>query len=433
MRAVFVAAIIGPLLLCACSPMVGPNEGDAPRENQATIWYVDERAPPGGDGTSWATAVTHPQLAVNAARANEVVKVAQGVYFPWNENDGNAVIAMKAGVEVYGGYCVEDGEMMSRDPLSYPSMLVGSGEMAAGRESKHVVLGASNAMLDGFVISDGMATLETSDLSDYADPTANSDPWGGGMLNESVRNLVVQNCDFRFNFAEAGGGAICNVDSTVYVKRCQFWLNQALRVAHTDPAAEPGHYGGTIAVFDGYLELVNSLFVSNNAGSSGDTFVEGYGGVLATRADGDATVVNCTCSGGYADHGLMLYDDPTDDGAIELRNSILWSGLQHHDMIRRIDPEDFDNVSYSNVELLHEQPSYSGPGNINQDPEFYFSTDPSAPMSWSRLRIPEFHLCCNAVPVDTAPRLDFTGFPRNGGDGWVQMGALEEPYIPDGE
>lgn len=36
---------------------------------------------------------------------------------------------------------VEDGEMMSRDPLSYPSMLVGSGDMAAGRESKHVVLG----------------------------------------------------------------------------------------------------------------------------------------------------------------------------------------------------------------------------------------------------------------------------------------------------
>lgn len=136
------------------------------------------------------------------------------------------------------------------------------------------------------MISDGMATLETSDVSDYADPTANSDPWGGGMLNESVRNLVVQNCDFRSNEADAGGGAICNVDSTVYAKRCQFWLNQPLRVAHTDPAAEPGHYGGTIAVFDGYLELVNSLFVSNNAGSSGDTFVEGYGGVLATRADG---------------------------------------------------------------------------------------------------------------------------------------------------
>ena len=90
MRAALVGAVIGPLLLCACSPWFGPDEGDAPRENQATIWYVDERAPPGGDGTSWATAFTHPQLAVNSAKTDEVVKVAQGDYVPWNENEGDA-------------------------------------------------------------------------------------------------------------------------------------------------------------------------------------------------------------------------------------------------------------------------------------------------------------------------------------------------------
>lgn len=129
----------------------------------------------------------------------------------------------------------------------------------------------------------------------------------------------------------------------------------------------------------------------------------------------------------------MLYDDPTDAGDIVLKNSILWSGPEHHDEIRRIDPESFDNVSYSDVELILGQDSYSGDGNLNQDPEFYLSTYPLAPVTWSSFRIPEFGLCCNAVPVETAPRLDFTGFPRNGDDGWVQMGALEEPYIPDGE
>jgi hypothetical protein len=175
---------------------------------------------------------------------------------------------------------------------------------------------------------------------------------------------------------------------------------------------------------------VNSLFMSNMAGSPASSFAEGYGGVLATRADADAEVVNCTCAGSYADYGLMLYDDPTDGGEIALSNSILWAGADQHDAIRRIDPADFDNVSYSDVELLHDQPSYSGPGNLDQDPEFYYTTDVAAPLSWASLRIPEFHLCCDAVPVDTAPRLDFTGFPRNGADGWVQMGALEEPYRP---
>lgn len=32
----------------------------------------------------------HPQLAVNSAKADEVVKVAQGHYVPWNENEGDA-------------------------------------------------------------------------------------------------------------------------------------------------------------------------------------------------------------------------------------------------------------------------------------------------------------------------------------------------------
>lgn len=430
MRAVIVAAVVGSLLLSACSPMVGPDEGGAPSENDAGIWYVDERAPPGGDGTSWATAFVHPQLAVDAAQADEAVKVAQGLYFPWSENQGNAVIAMKAGVEIYGGYYVEDGEMMFRDPLSYPSMLVGSWEMAMGRESKHIVLGASNALLDGFEISDGMATLETSNLSDYADPTVHPDPWGAGMLNTSVRNLVVQDCNFRTNEAEAGGAAICNVDSTVYVRRCQFWLNTSYRSAAGAPDAGPGNYGGAIAVWDGSLELVNSLFVRNSA-SIPVSDVEGYGGVLATQADGDADVVNCSCSGGYADYGLMLYDDPDDDGEIVLKNSILWSG--RHDTIRRIDPAEFDNVSYSDVELIDGQPSYSGPGNLNQDPEFYYTTDEDASWLWSGFRIPEFGLCCNAVPAADAPLLDFTGSIRNGGDGWVQMGALEQPYIPAGD
>ena len=430
MRAVIVAAVIGSLLLSACSPMVGPDEGGAPSENDAGIWYVDERAPPGGDGTSWATAFVHPQQAVDAAAADEAVKVAQGVYFPWSENEGNAVIAMKARVEIYGGYYVESGEMMLRDPLSYPSMLVGSGEMAIGRESKHIVLGASNALLDGFEVSDGMATLETSDLSDYADPTEHSDPWGAGMFNESVRNLVVQNCNFRTNVAEAGGAAICNVDSTVYVRRCQFWLNTSDRLAAGAPDAGPGNYGGAIAVWDGSLELVNSLFVRNSA-SIHVSDVEGYGGVLATRADGDADVVNCTCSGGYADYGLMLYDEPDDDGEIVLKNSILWSGA--HDTIRRIDPADFDNVSYSNVELIDGQRSYSDPETLSQNPEFYYTTVQDAPWLWSSFRIPEFGPCCNAVPAGEAPLLDFTGSIRNGGDGSVQMGALEEPYIASGE
>jgi predicted outer membrane repeat protein len=400
------------------------NEGGAPGEDEAVIWYVDERALPNGDGTSWSTAFTHPQQGVDAAGPNEVVKVAEGTYGPWEGNEGYAVLDMKNEVELYGGYYVVGGEFIERDPLSHLTMLIGGGEMAGGLESKHVVLGASYSILDGFYIEDGVGVAEAESGADYSSPEVNADPWGRGMFNESVQRMIIRNCSFDSNTAEAGGGAICSVDSRIYIQRCQFWYNQAFRL--NDSEGDPPYYGGAIVVWGGSLEVVNTLFLASYAGNTTLTALEGWGGAIATRMGGDVIMANCTCSGGYADYGRMLYDDPDDDGEIEVRSSILWYG--ETESPRCIAPDSFDNISYSNVQLSFDQSPYSDPNTISVDPEFYIVN--GGPFNWEGFRIPEFHDCVNAVPVVMAPRLDFTGFPRNGADGLVQMGALEEPYFP---
>ena len=50
--------------------------------NAWQVIHVDDDAPAGGDGSSWASAFSDLQDALAAARAGDVVRVAQGTYAP---------------------------------------------------------------------------------------------------------------------------------------------------------------------------------------------------------------------------------------------------------------------------------------------------------------------------------------------------------------
>ena len=63
-----------------------------------------------GDASSWATAGTL-DTAMNAAGAGDQVWVKEGTY----TGDGNAVLELKEGVSVYGGFLGTEGELESRD------------------------------------------------------------------------------------------------------------------------------------------------------------------------------------------------------------------------------------------------------------------------------------------------------------------------------
>lgn len=411
-------------------PMSGPSdEGVAPGESETGIWYVSATAEKGGNGRSWAQPFRHPQEAVNAAGYGEAVKVSEGMYGPWTGNPDGAVVVMKPGVELYGGYHLVDGQVVQRNPGNYPSELWGAsyGELESDwLQAVHIVLGASDSRLDGFTIVEGNTCLDPGGSDLYAGSLDNPDYWGAAMWNDGVEKLRVHDCRFAHNQAEVGGGALFNVESQVDVTKCQFWFNVAWR--DVGGGADPGCYGGAIAARGGTLRIENSLFVSNSAGTV--LGADGWGGAIAALPGAEIRVTHCTFCGNDAEHGYTLYDAPEGPGeglgGIEVMGSILWR--QSVDAaISHIEAEHPIEVSYSDVQLHDSLAVYPGTGNINEDPLFEGGTYPAL----DNYRVKFTSPCTDGVPAEDSLFDDLVGSVRNGADGWVQMGALENPKGSD--
>jgi len=188
-----------------------------------TIIYVDDDAPPGGDGKSWATAYPYLQDALADAKAAEKpveIRVAQGVYNPDQGGgiplgDRGATFHLINGVAIRGGYA---GSGMSdpnvRDTALYPAILSGDllgndartsdalyllNEPNRAENSYHVVTGSgtdTTAIIDGLTISQGNFT-----------PVSDRDPGGGGGIYNNSGTPRVIGCFFTKNAARDMGGA----------------------------------------------------------------------------------------------------------------------------------------------------------------------------------------------------------------------------------
>ena len=114
------------------------------------------------DGRSWATAfvVLHDGLdaaeaMVAGAGARPQVWVARGIYRPSAGVDREAAFRLRRGVDLVGGFHGDETAPEQRDWKTNETEL--SGAIGARREagSLHVVIGADDAVLDGFTVCDG--------------------------------------------------------------------------------------------------------------------------------------------------------------------------------------------------------------------------------------------------------------------------------------
>ncbi|UCD83914.1 MAG: hypothetical protein JSU92_11595, partial [Deltaproteobacteria bacterium] len=113
------------------------------------VWYVDDDATTGlGTGKSWVDAFTTIQEAVANALSGDMIWVAKGTY---TSDSTYPVLTMKDDVKVYGGFMGGEIGLSERvNPTDYPTILNGENMI------DHVVRGASNARLDGFVVTGGI-------------------------------------------------------------------------------------------------------------------------------------------------------------------------------------------------------------------------------------------------------------------------------------
>ncbi|MHC4063080.1 MAG: choice-of-anchor Q domain-containing protein [Planctomycetota bacterium] len=345
----------------------------------ADLLYVDNDAPGGGDGTSWATAYNDLQDALadagGAGGAITEIRVAAGTYTPAAAGgDRTATFQLLNGLALNGGYAgFGQPDPDERGILLHETILSGdlNGDDDTGGDntenSYHVVTGSGTdgtAVIDGCTISGGNADGPGS--PDFHDR-------GGGMYTDGGTPAVAQ-CRFEGNAATfVGGGIYNNAGGSVALANCSFVGNTAA-------------FGGAMRNAASHPTMTNCSFIGNTAGT--------YCGGVNSSATSFPLLVNCILWGNSADLGT---EEEWQVGG------------------------GFIGLAYSCVQGL--SGSVGGAGNIGDDPLLVGGGD---------VHLQAGSPCINAAN-NSAPTLPVTDFE---GDARVQecrvdMGADETPFFFD--
>ena len=389
-----------------------------PFSAHASIIYVDDDAPAGGDGSSWATAYTFLQDALAAAdRLPEPVEVriAQGVYrpdrssaSPGGTGDRLATFPLLDNIAMRGGFAgIAAPDPNARDIVLYETIL--SADLAGDdlpvldpRDLRTEPTRADNARV---LVTAGScsrsAVVEGLTLSSCANPNiVRSDPGAiflsgrDGPCCPSVRNCTfvdnyggaiiidraspeIVDCVFLCNLGFAGGAALDIYEYGVsrlcelVIRRCSFADNHASYGGAVD-ALSPfpiviecctfarNHAGEGAAVYcNAETEVVNCRFVHNTAEEVGGAIYFGRRGVIVTSC----TFANNTAPAGSA--LACLVTEPLyaiiPPPVATLTNTILWDDGNGIHVTEYTEV----NVTYSNI-----RGGWPGEGNIDVDPCF---------------------------------------------------------------
>jgi len=268
-----------------------------------SVRYVDDNAPMGGNGASWATAHRFLQDALTAAAGSggtvTEIRVAKGTYKPAQgagkpPGDRTATFQLLNGVALQGGYAgIGAPDPDARDIALNETILSGdlagndgAGPANNGENSYHVVTSSGvdpSAVLDGFTVKAGNAN------------GGSLQSCGAGLYNNQGHPTVT-NCLFNGNAASgqsAYGGGIYN-SGKLTVSKCTFRGNTGPRGA--------GVYNASSSL-SGSSTFVDCLF-EDNVGDAGDTDA---GAGMYNGYAGDLNLTRCVFRGNRADSGAGFY------------------------------------------------------------------------------------------------------------------------------
>lgn len=273
--------------------------------------YVDQAAGGANDGTSWRNAYTDLATALAAATAPAELWVAAGVFVPGTVRTDT--FTLPSGIAIYGGFAGGETALDQRDPATNRTVLSGDtgGTGPAADNAYHVVTapGDATAILDGVVVSDGLADGANPFDDGAGIYTANGSPTirntvvrnnraigtGGGMLADTG-SVTLESVTFEGNIAGAGGGGLAIITGTAVLDRVVFEGNVA-------SAGGGLFFGGTsLSVADATFSGNHAVIGGGAYGAAGATTIErslftgnasdnGAGGLDVA---GDATVTNST-------------------------------------------------------------------------------------------------------------------------------------------
>ncbi len=290
---------------------------DTDTDADADVVYV--RAGESGDGSSWDAALGSLQDGLSLAESAGIdsIWVAAGTYTPTTGSDRDASFHLVAGVSVLGGFAGDESAEADRDWANNLTILSGEiGGAAADDNSYHVLWGATDAVLDGFIIEGGYAQDAANPQGEAADILA-IDPGfedsellrvlngyatnaGGGMINIQAAPLV-QNCTFRDNYGQKGG-AVYNMVADTYPAPLGA-DNDAATFSNVifENNDSPGRGGAVNNDLWTSPTFIDCQFLNNNCDQKG--------GGIYNDANCNPTVVNTLFAGNTAERGAAMAND----------------------------------------------------------------------------------------------------------------------------
>ena len=125
--------------------------------------YVNANAAPGGDGTSWATAFTdlnsalQQRYAVVAYGCPAEIWVAGGIY-----NSGGTYQIYPAGLTIYGGFSGVETDLSQRNVSAHPTILNGNPSLSLLATTTFVGFGNYALSLDGFIVQNAQIGINNN-------------------------------------------------------------------------------------------------------------------------------------------------------------------------------------------------------------------------------------------------------------------------------
>jgi hypothetical protein len=379
---------------------VAPDRGAYEYKNQANKLFVNAAAAPGGDGSSWATALRSLQdaLTTNYCSAIWEIWVARGTYTPTTNTNRDSAFVMRNNLAIYGGFAGTETQLSQRNWRLNETILSGDiGVVGNTNDNSFSVVRGNglnaSAVIDGFTIIGGNANA--TGTIDGVIHTMN----GGGiyLLNASP---TISNCTLTNNTARVNGGAIHNITGSPAIRNCIFSDNQA-------------QWGGAIYnEINASPAITNCVFYGNRGLSQG--------GALFNNSTSNPSIINTTFTGNSANQGLALANQFSSVPVVT--NSILWETNSLIHLIHAPAP----TITYSIV-----QGGFAGTGNLNADPLFIrmevfnigFRNADLRPLSCS----PAINAGSNAA-LPSGTTTDLAGMPRTALT-TVDMGAYERQGI----
>ena len=339
------------LVICFCALV---------RTATATMWYVATNGNDSAAGTSWVTAKSTIQAAIDMAASNDTVLVSNGVY-------------ATGGRVVYGALSnrVAITNSVTVRSVNGPAVTIIQGAGPMGNNAVRCVYVGTNAVLEGFTLTNGATRssgnydrerhgggiwCESSGMLSDCVLTGNSASYGGGSSYGTLYH-----CTLTGNSASYGGGAY---DGTLY--HCTFTGNSADRFGG-------GAYDGT---------LYHCTLTGNSASAYGGGAYDGtlyhctLTGNSASYGGGASygTLYHCTLTGNSASNGggvwygtlynSTLTGNSASDGGGAC-GGMLYNCIVYYNTAAR-NP----NFLYSTLNYSCAMPNPDGSGNITNDPQF---------------------------------------------------------------